>query len=94
MVKNYTADLPPRPKAADFEISTNDTWNFALVLADSAPPGPAPNTTSTGGTRAKALVFDPVPSPGWSSAFPFDDSGVYVLVRCVSSFPRTRRQRG
>lgn len=30
IVKNYTSDLPFRPKAVDYEIGTTDDWNFAI----------------------------------------------------------------
>ena len=30
IVKNYTSDLPLRPKAVDYEIGTTDDWNFAI----------------------------------------------------------------
>ena len=30
-MQNYTKDVPVRPKAVDYEIGTNDTWNYALV---------------------------------------------------------------
>jgi hypothetical protein len=65
IVKDYSADLPARPKAVDYEISTNDTWNFALVLPDSS------------NARVKPPTFDPAPSSAWTSSFPFDDSGEY-----------------
>ena len=69
IVKNYTMDLPMRPKAVDYEISTNDTWNYLLVLPD----------VDTGGTdhRDRLPSFDPTPSSKWRSSFPFDDSGEY-----------------
>ena len=49
VVKNYSTDLPLRPKALDYQIATNDTWNYALALS-SARGAPAPPE------------FDPAPS--------------------------------
>ena len=80
-----------RPKAADFEIGTNDTWNYALVI-----PSGSGNTTGSGGGGggggggvglpvAHAPTFDPAPSAGWSSSFPFDDSGEYPFSIKVSA---------
>jgi len=58
VVASYDADLPARPKAVDYEISTNDPWAFALAL-DAARP-------------EAGLTFDATPSHGWSIARPFD----------------------
>jgi hypothetical protein len=101
VVKNYSNNLPYRPKAVDYQISTNDSWNYALVLTEHAPTTTNPKGTTThvvhrhGGARAavdgadiskpnpnpkdngNAPMFDPTPSAGWSSSFPFDDSGEY-----------------
>eukprot|EP00935_MAST-01C_sp_MAST-1C-sp1_P002810 g2810.t1 len=68
VVKDYSDDLPARPKAVDYEIGTNDTWNYALVL-------PGSGGDDAGG--AAALTFDPTPSANWLESFPFDDSGEY-----------------
>jgi hypothetical protein len=62
IVTNFSADLPARSQAVDYEIGTNDTWNYALLLPDSS------NNPAT---------FDPTPSSAWTSSFPFDDSGEY-----------------
>ena len=59
----YTQDPPVRPKAVDYEISTLDPWNYALVLQQAAADS--------------SVIFDPTPSPDWSPSFPFDDSGAY-----------------
>lgn len=58
----------------DYEISTGDTWNFALVLADTTVNHTAAAAT---GQAEKAPTFDPTPSHQWASSFPFDDSGEY-----------------
>jgi hypothetical protein len=65
VVKDYNTDLPVRKDAVDWEISTNDTWNYGLVL-------PAGDQDVHG-----APAFDPTPSSKWTDAFPFDDSGEF-----------------
>jgi len=64
VTKNYTNMLPARPLAVDYQISTEDPWNYALLL-------------SSKGDGMAGAIFDATPSAGWSLDFPFDDSGEY-----------------
>ena len=84
IVKNYSTDLPVRPKAVDYEIATNDTWNYALVLPPAAAETEAAPPKKVYATAA-GLRFDPTPSAGWSSSFPFDDSGEYPFSITVQA---------
>ena len=53
-VKNYSKDLPYRPKAVDLEISTTDKWNFGLVV-DPAKPFAFNHAASSGWTTKMAF---------------------------------------
>ena len=58
VVHRYDDALPDRPKAVDYEISTKESWAFALMAGGSSP--------------ADRFTFSSSPSAGWSPAFPFD----------------------
>lgn len=58
VVHRYDDALPDRPLAVDYEISSKESWAFALLLAGSSP--------------ADQFTFSASPSSGWSSSFPFD----------------------
>eukprot|EP00854_Cymbomonas_tetramitiformis_P005362 gene5362-6506_t len=65
VVKTYNDFPPTRPHAVDYEIGTNATWNYGLVL---------PTNQTAAGMIPR---FDPKPSVGWTLDFPFDDSGEF-----------------
>ena len=57
-----------RPQAVDYEIATDERWAYALDLG-------------TDLDATAALTFDPMPSPGWSAALPFDTENYPFSVR-------------
>ncbi len=67
IVMSYASDLPYRPKAVDYEISTSDPWNYALLAGREGEAAAA----------ADWLRFDGAASSGWTTDFAFDDSGEF-----------------
>ena len=59
VVKSYVGDLPARSKAVDYEIGTNDTWNYALV--DGGSSVAFVDTSSSGWSAALPFATDEYP---------------------------------
>lgn len=79
MVKDYYEDVPTRPHAVDWEISTREPWAYALSLAADGERGVAAAASS-----APTLSFDATPSSGWSVLRPFSTEEYPFSVRATA----------
>ena len=83
-VTNYSQDLPVRSKAVDLEISTTDTWNYAIVPDKAMTFDAAP---SKGWTNAMPFDTENYPSSITVSAQQLPEWGYWDNSKITADVP-------
>eukprot|EP00041_Stephanoeca_diplocostata_P033227 m.1093373 g.1093373 ORF g.1093373 m.1093373 type:complete len:968 (+) comp24297_c0_seq3:111-3014(+) len=84
VTKTYTDDPPVRPKAVDYEISTNDTWNYALDLST---PVKVIKQSSPGWSPSMAFSTDEYPLYIQVAARQFPSWGFWEASNITAALP-------